>query len=61
MGFVIFAATIGRITLTLDETDFDMRADSHLDAGSAPTFGAVVGAVVGVYPDVDAWLEVFWL
>ena len=45
MGFVIFAATIGRITLTLDETDFDMRADSHLDAGSAPTFGAVVGAV----------------
>ena len=46
------------MTLTLDETDLEMRADSHLGAESPLLlFPEGVGALL----DVDAWLEVFWL
>ena len=42
---------------TFDDTDFEMRADSHLVAES-PLL--LVPDVDGMFWDVDAWLEVFW-
>ena len=55
---MILVATIGRTILILDETDFDMRADSHLVAVS-PLLP--IPDVEGMFWGVDAWLEVFWL
>ena len=51
---MIFVATMGRMTFVFEETDLEIRADSHLEVESP-----VLVDEVCWLPDVDGWLEVF--